>query len=151
MISQAYGARVMPRPFRLLVCGGRDFDDRDGLYGVLDRIAQRGTPLIVIHGCAPGADTLAGEWARERGVMTQEFPADWTAHGHAAGPIRNQQMIDEGRPDGAVAFPGKRGTNDMFDKLTEAGIRRLDLRTRPRASWPIAASLSVPPTDGAAR
>jgi hypothetical protein len=43
----------MPRPFRLLVCGGRDFDDRDGLYGVLDRIAQRGTPLIVIHGCAP--------------------------------------------------------------------------------------------------
>ena len=27
------------------------------------------------------------------------YPADWDKFGRAAGPIRNQQMLDEGKPN----------------------------------------------------
>lgn len=51
-----------------------------------------------------------------------EFPADWNAHGKAAGPIRNQQMAQEA--DVLIAFwDGKsRGTKDMIEKATRAGL-----------------------------
>ncbi|WP_245576775.1 SLOG family protein [Kaistia adipata] len=76
----------------------------------------------VISGMATGADTLAAEWAERFGFPLRKFPADWKAHGRAAGPIRNQRMIDEGRPDLVIAFPGGRGTADMVRRAKAAGI-----------------------------
>lgn len=32
-------------------------------------------------------------------------------------------MLEEGKPDGAVAFPGNRGTADMCRKCADAGIK----------------------------
>jgi hypothetical protein len=63
-----------PRPV-VLVCGGRDYDDRGRLYNVLDRLnyLYRGF-LCVIHGAARGADTLAAEWAEASGIPTLPFP-----------------------------------------------------------------------------
>ena len=70
--------------------------------------------MVVIHGGARGADDLARQWGEiSVGIEGVEFRADWTAHGKAAGMIRNQRMLDEGRPDLVVAFPGGRGTADM--------------------------------------
>lgn len=103
---------------RLLVCGGRDFTDRDWLYSVLDDIK----PAVVIHGAAPGADTLAGDWAKERGVPVEAYPADWDKHGRAAGPIRNSRMLREGKPDLVLAFPGGRGTANMVKQAGQAGV-----------------------------
>jgi len=108
---------------RVLVCGGRDFSDRTLLKATLDHLA----PSVVISGGARGADALAAEWAEATGwnvggVHLEEFPADWTAHGKAAGPIRNQQMLDEGKPDLVVAFPGGRGTADMVRRARAAGV-----------------------------
>ncbi len=68
---------------------------------------------VVIHGNAPGADSLAGEWARARGVPVEAYPAEWDLYGRAAGHLRNRQMLDEGEPDIVIAFPGGRGTADM--------------------------------------
>jgi hypothetical protein len=59
------------------------------------------------------------------GYMTQSvFYADWDKHGRAAGPIRNQQMLDEGKPDLVVAFllPQGSGTLDMIRRTEKAGI-----------------------------
>lgn len=97
---------------RVLVCGGREFRDRNRVFAVLDAL----TPPVstVIHGAARGADALADEWARARGVPVERFPADWTRHERAAGPLRNARMLTEGRPDRIVAFPGGRGTADML-------------------------------------
>jgi len=61
-------------------------------------------------------------WARIKEVAVQVFPADWETHGKAAGPIRNQRMLDEGRPDLVVAFPGGRGTSDMVARAKRAGV-----------------------------
>jgi hypothetical protein len=52
------------------------------------------------------------------------FPADWETHGRAAGPIRNQAMLDEGKPYLVIAFwDGKsKGTLDMISRATRAGV-----------------------------
>jgi hypothetical protein len=76
---------------------------------------------MIIHGGASGADRLAGEWAASRGIPVEVHPADWQKYGRAAGPIRNQQMIDR-KPDMVVAFPGGRGTADMVRRVRMAGI-----------------------------
>ena len=109
---------------KLLVCGGRNFTDRDAVFKALDRVRDRGMLLTaVITGGAPGADTLAARWALSRFIPHICFRARWSDLGRAAGPIRNAQMLAEGRPDIAVAFPGGPGTMDMVRRLQQAGIK----------------------------
>lgn len=107
---------------RLLVCGGRAFTDRDAAFAAIDRIHTERGVHVVIHGAARGADTFGGEWAHERGVAVLAFPADWEGLGRAAGPIRNQQMLDEAAPDLMLALLGGRGTADMVRRATLAGV-----------------------------
>lgn len=111
---------------RMLVCGSRDYSRRDILYAALDRYIIEGIDVI-IEGEAKGADTLAREWAELRGIPVIKFPADWNKYGRAAGPIRNKQMLDDGKPDLVIAFPnGKlddtKGTKNMVKQARAAGI-----------------------------
>lgn len=108
---------------KVLVCGGRDFVMTDRYASAFHDIVGRVGATVVIHGAARGADIEAGKLALARGLTVVTFPADWKAHGRAAGPIRNQQMIDEGKPDLVVAFPGGAGTADMVQRAGRAGIK----------------------------
>lgn len=104
---------------RVLVCGGRDFADRQWLHEVL---AQYEITLL-ISGHAPyGADSLAEGYARRHKIKTLIFQAQWKKYGRGAGPLRNQRMLDEGKPDLVIAFPGGRGTFDMIMKARCAGV-----------------------------
>lgn len=96
--------------------------DRMWLFRVLDELRYSRGVTVTISGCARGADMLGIEWAEANGIEVARFPADWDTHGRAAGPIRNQQMLDEGKPDLVVAFPGGRGTADMVRRTKAAGI-----------------------------
>ncbi len=107
---------------RLLVCGGRDFNDRAAIGAALDAVHRRKGIELVIQGGAQGADRWAAEWARATGVPVETFEADWAAHDKAAGPIRNRRMLVEGKPDGVLAFPGNRGTADMVKQADRAGV-----------------------------
>lgn len=78
--------------------------------------------IIIISGGATGADTAALDWAVCNYTQLIEYPADWKKHGRAAGFIRNQQMINEGKPDICIAFPGGNGTADMINRCNKAGI-----------------------------
>jgi hypothetical protein len=113
-------ARRQANPRRVLVCGGRDFNDWDWMNETLTFYAFGAS--VIIHGGARGADKLAGDWARASGTRCEVFPAHWQLHGRRAGPIRNQQMIDEGKPDLVIAFPGGNGTADMVKRAVKAGI-----------------------------
>lgn len=110
-------------PLRVLVCGGRDFTDRARLFREMDRIKATESIGLLIHGAARGADSMAGEWAKMRRVEVRAFPAEWERLGRKAGPVRNQQMLDEGKPDLVVAFPGGHGTADMVRRAQGAGLR----------------------------
>jgi hypothetical protein len=107
---------------RVLVCGGREFKNRSFLFATLDKF-HADTPFdCVIHGAARGADTLAGDWAKERGVQLVVFPADWKRHGRIAGPLRNRQMLIHGKPDVVIAFAGGTGTADMIAQARRARV-----------------------------
>jgi hypothetical protein len=106
---------------KVLVCGGRDFEDKEYLFEVLDKIHSE-TPITrIIHGGARGADSLAGKWAESKTIPITVFHADWKTHKRAAGQIRNSIMLEEGNPDLVVAFPGGKGTFDMGKKSAAAG------------------------------
>ena len=100
---------------RVLVCGGRDYDDVVTLTAVLNVInADLGIDCI-IEGGARGADRLAGTWAIQNQTGLEQYPADWNKYGRRAGYVRNVQMAEEGKPHMIVAFPGGRGTQMMKD------------------------------------
>ena len=80
-----------------------------------------------MHGGARGADSIAGEEAKEFGLTVLAFSADWRRYGRAAGPIRNLQMLEEGKPDLVIAFHAdldhSKGTKDMVEQARKAGIK----------------------------
>lgn len=107
---------------RVLVCGGRNFDDAMTLGAWLGGIHKTHGIDLIIHGAARGADTMAAKFAEWAGIPTAAFPADWKQHGKAAGSIRNSVMLNESTPDLVVAFEGGSGTADMVAKARRAGV-----------------------------
>lgn len=117
---------------RLLVCGGRKYGTNlDGsvntkqiekLYSELDEILVEYPELLIIEGEAKGTDTLARLWAEMHGVPVLKFPARWDIYGNSAGPIRNKQMLDEGRPDMVLATDGGSGTINMIKQALKRKI-----------------------------
>lgn len=115
-----------------LVCGGRDFADRETFDSAMsDLMSTRGMPLVVVHGGARGADRMAGEWAKHHALRCYVEEADWNQHGKAAGVIRNQAMLDKHKPDLVVAFPGGRGTADMILRAKGAGVPVAEIQMTP--------------------
>lgn len=111
---------------RVLICGGRNFAERDVLFTLLDRIKD--ADLMICNGGAPGADSLSTKWAEQEKVPHFVFHAKWNTYGKSAGPIRNQKMIDEFKPQLVIAFPGNTGTTDMIRKARKARIPVVEVR-----------------------
>jgi hypothetical protein len=113
---------------RVIVCGGRNFEDRAMLFRVLDSLHDQ-TPIVcMIHGMARGADRLADHWAMLNHVPAYRFHANWSQQGPAAGPIRNARMLDKGKPDLVIGFPGGAGTKDMLKKALAAKVPVLKVK-----------------------
>lgn len=111
---------------KVIVCGGRDFNDALTLGSWLGGIHKNNGPItLLIEGGAKGADFMAREFAKWQGIPVKTFSADWDRLGKSAGPIRNKQMLDEGKPDLVVAFEGGKGTANMVRQAQEAGVRVL--------------------------
>jgi len=116
---------------RIGVTGGRDFGDWNLVANTVHALPCG----VLVHGNAPGADYLCAKWwTRMMGREDEPHPADWErdcdercthpprrGRCPAAGPIRNQEMVDSGL-DLLVAFPGGRGTADMVRRAKAAGI-----------------------------
>jgi hypothetical protein len=124
---------------KMLVCGGRNYDDVPWMWFNLDRIGNERKVDCVIDGAQSkfdpergmvGADYWAHQWALVRGRKCDRYPADWDSEGTSAGPRRNKRMIDEGRPNLVVAFPGGKGTADMTQQARDAGIEVIEIQKR---------------------
>lgn len=102
-----------------------------------------GVQPVLIEGEADGADKLSRGICEPLGWHVEPFPARWevdedtppqrirrrrdgTLYDVAAGPIRNQRMLDEGKPNFVNAFHHdlrvSRGTLDMVEKVEAAGL-----------------------------
>lgn len=112
---------------RVLICGSRHWAKPVPVDVVVGGFkAVYGTETVIIHGAAQGADSMAGSAAHRHGLDCEPYPADWDTHGKSAGPLRNQRMLDEGKPEVVVAFtndlPGSKGTADMVRRALKAGL-----------------------------
>jgi hypothetical protein len=104
------------------VIGSRSFKDYLLLEETMNKLSSRLTISLIVSGGAKGADTLAGYWAVNNGVPVEEYKAEWDKYGKKAGYLRNQKMLDEGKPDLVVAFPGGPGTAMMVKIARKAGV-----------------------------
>lgn len=110
---------------RIIITGSREYDDEERMAEILrfiyDAYGLAGT--IIVHGAAPGADTLAATLWEDMGGETEAHPADWRSYGSAAGPMRNQRMVDLGA-NACIAFPigDSNGTHDCINRAEKARI-----------------------------
>lgn len=69
---------------------------------------------------------MAASAGKRLGMEVLPFPAEWDKYHKGAGPIRNEQMINEGLPTHVYAFHDhldqSRGTKDMIERAESAGI-----------------------------
>ena len=109
---------------RVLVCGGRTFGKYQVIVDWISDVMSSCPIEVVIHGGAPGADSLAGKAAFALRLPVMVFPANRDGYGKQAGPKRNQWMLDLGQPNLVLAFPsiGSKGTWDMVKRAEAAGI-----------------------------
>lgn len=107
---------------RLLICGDRKWNDYEMIANALREIR----PSLLIEGEANGADIISRIEAEILGIPVLKFPADWNKYGKSAGPIRNTQMLKEGKPDMVIAFhdniESSKGTKHMVTIANRANI-----------------------------
>lgn len=111
---------------RALICGSRRWPKVGPVEVTIAGLRHFHPDLTIIHGAARGADIMADVSANALDVPVEVYPADWETWGRAAGPLRNMQMLERGRPDVVMAFTDEidssRGTLDMADRASEAGV-----------------------------
>lgn len=112
---------------KALLCGDRNWTNRDLIHTVIRNLKEFDGVTTIIQGEARGADTMAKEEAQKLGLDVLSFPANWRHYGRAAGPIRNQQMLTEGKPDMVIAFHNNitesKGTLNMIRTAYSAQVR----------------------------
>lgn len=117
--------------YRVLICGSRDYDNSAKMTEVFDTLERTSKELIIIEGGARGADTMARRIAQKRGIWVEEYPALWDKYGKAAGPIRNAQMLKEGKPDIVYAFftdhTRSKGTANMVAQARAKGVQVVEI------------------------
>lgn len=110
------------KPETVLVTGDRTWDAKHIIMQVLQELK----PSKVIQGGALGADTLARMCAAVLKIPCKEYVAEWNVYGRAAGPKRNKQMLDDGKPDLVVAFHDNleksKGTKNMIMIANRHGV-----------------------------
>lgn len=111
---------------RILVCGAREWNNFDKIKAVLTPYGDKPEEHTLIHGGCRGADCIAGYIGKQLNMNIQVFEAQWKKYGRGAGPVRNLQMIDEGKPDIVYAFheciEKSRGTKDMVNRAKKHNI-----------------------------
>lgn len=120
---------------RVVVSGGRRYRNAMQVWVILTRLHRKHPIKVLIEGGATGADRLSRDWAYKHDVVYETYMADWDQYGPSAGPLRNTQMILDGKPDLAVIFPGKDGTNNMFRQCIKRGVPVIDVRFQQVSLW----------------
>lgn len=118
---------------RILVTGSRDWPLQMAVWGAIGIAAQEFTAhklrLVIIHGDARGADTMAHEWTVINPmfgmvpVIEEVHRPAWDLQGKGAGMWRNRRMVESGA-DVCLAFikDSSRGATHCAQYAEGAGI-----------------------------
>jgi hypothetical protein len=108
---------------RLLICGGRHYENVNAVHHELVRFNWRHAISVIIHGGVSGPGPAAEAWARQNCVAVVRYPPNWERFGKKAEKLRNDFMLTDSRPDCVIAFPGGGDTADLVAKASAAGIQ----------------------------
>ena len=111
----------LPEGTLVAVTGGKEVADPAAVWSVLDRAHEKHRNMVLVHGGAPGIETVAAKWAEARSVDQVIVRPDWKAHGKAAPFRRNDELLNL-LPKGVIAFPGSGVTGNLVDKARQMGI-----------------------------
>ena len=109
---------------RLLVCGGRHFDDLTMVEEWLERIHALRPVSVLIHGGLPGLGLALENWARRNDVRLIRYPSNFSL-GKRGDFERDDFMLEDGRPDALLAFPGGVRTARLLDRAKGLGLDTL--------------------------
>ncbi|MBE6729090.1 MAG: DUF2493 domain-containing protein [Ruminococcaceae bacterium] len=109
---------------RVVIAGCRDYDDYGYAKKYIDFYLsniRKENEIVILSGCASGADAIGERYAKENGFKVERYPADWQRFGKRAGPKRNNQMAK--LCDYVICFwDGKsRGTKSMIEFAKQYG------------------------------
>jgi hypothetical protein len=128
---------------RVLVCGGRAYGaiptqtrpggetneaivrataERERLADILNEFHAKEHFSTLICGNEGSAERLATQWANRNHIEIVVIHAGRQRKGFGATPERNERLLQEGRPDLIVAFPGGEMTRHMIDLAKSANI-----------------------------
>ena len=121
--------------FRIIVAGGREFDDYEllsiSIGSYLEKIkveqgADENLDIEFVSGGARGADRLGEKFSYYNGYKFKRFPADWSKHKKAAGPIRNREMAEYASKEHGILFAfwdgSSKGTKSMIELGNQYGL-----------------------------
>ena len=104
---------------RIAIIGSKTYPDRERVYRFVQGLPPGTT---VVSGGADGVDSYAEDAAKEAGLKTDIYHADWAKLGRRAGPVRNEQIV--ANADQVVAFwdGESRGTCNCLVNALRAGL-----------------------------
>lgn len=92
------------------------------LNKVATYVAALPPETCIVSGGAAGVDLAAEQAARSRGLSVQLFLPDWKQYGKKAGPIRNQQIVDQAEKLVAFWDGTSKGTQHSINLARKKGI-----------------------------
>lgn len=117
---------------RVLICGSRDWTNSGPIQGIINQMTKYD---ILIAGNAVGADSIAEHLAKISGIQVQSFPAQWNKYGTSAGPLRNIEMLDDGKPDKVYAFMSSHHSKGTQHTIRESKKRGIDTHIYFEGRW----------------
>jgi len=141
--------------YTVLVTGDRNWDIDNDTH--VDAITNELKTLVaytvddegirIVHGAARGVDTIAEAAALVLGYDIAPYPAEWDKYHKAAGPKRNQQMLDEEHPNLVIAFHDdiktSKGTKDMVKRALKANVQVIHVQSDGKAWASVNGSLAT--------
>ena len=109
---------------RVVIAGCRDYNNYDEAKPYIDYClsnVRKENNIVIVSGCASGADAIGERYAEENGFEVEKYPADWKTYGRSAGPKRNKQMAEVS--DYVICFwdEKSKGTKSMIDYARKCG------------------------------
>lgn len=119
--------------YKVIVAGSRTITDEEFLKrSIWSAITMFVTfslsGIEIVSGGAKGVDKYGEKFAQETGMKCTVFPADWGAHGKAAGPMRNEQMAEYADALVAIWDGESRGTKHMIFTALKCGLTTIVIR-----------------------
>ena len=103
---------------RVVIAGCRYYNNYDEAKVYIDYCLsniRKKNNIVIVSGCASGADAIGERYAFENGFKVEKYPAEWEKYGKGAGPLRNKKMAEVS--DYVICFWDKKskGTKSMIE------------------------------------